>query len=262
MYKKSFNERRRKLFKIFTNKYCIGYGNKCSRSLFYSVIKNEFKEEFGDPQKRTDLCKYCCELGVIGKIMKEYYNHIKCTDNTDDADSKQTELAVIDENTDLDFYLKSFNNNKHLFTELQLEYATEKIKLCKILQKHKLKAVNAKKAFHILLGNLSPTVVHIVCDYKEKIKIGGKKNEESQVFRNYKLRNDLGLVLIFSDKKIFIDVVTNITNQYGNLSSSIIEYIVLSSNINKILKDRNINDIHFWFDAGIIFYQKMLYIQQ
>ena len=64
-------------------------------------------------------------------------------------------------------------------------------------------------------------------DYKEKIKVGHKRIEQSWVFRKLKLRNCLGIVMQFHDRKKYVfDVVTNVSNQTALLSKCIMKHVL------------------------------------
>ena len=81
--------------------------------------------------------------------------------------------------------------------------------------------VNTKQISVIIiirLDNVKDGQCIMSVDYKEKIKIGGKKIEQSWVFRNMKLRNCLGIILSFTDEKFVFFAITNISNQTALLS--------------------------------------------
>ena len=114
-----------------------------------------------------------------------------------------------------------------------------------------------KQTFWGMVNGVAPGQCVITIDYKEKPKIGSKSDEESWVFRQQKLRNCLGFAFDFEGERIYVGAMTNISNQTGLLSNSLIHGVIQHPLIQQKFKEYKIRQVDWWFDRGSHFSNKM-----
>ncbi len=226
------------------NKYNI------KKTTFLKIIKKN--GEFKKAKKRTDLCNICCAAKQAKKIINEYIhrtndtieNNMDIIEEIDDMENvSEKQLGTINEalqmSAELSHFEKKLTNNKIDYLSLFLSHFEE----YKSNEQQFLNAIQNLKKHQCIMS----------IDYKEKIPVGHKKNEENYVFRSLNLRNCLGIILDFEDEEIVFDVITNITNQTGLLSKCILSEVINHPIVSEKFKSMGITEFDLWCDAGTHF---------
>lgn len=227
------------------------FWNKWSRGSRYNVCQSRVSiflrslKLFKKSDKRTDVCD-TCKGGKFGRsIINAVINRINRNELNMNIpllteNMTQSEVDIIYELMKESELLSNVQRNKTLI-KLQ-DYKTwtihrDHVNTWKIDLKH-------------LIANLQKNQCIGFSDFKQKIKIGERKEEESWIFRKFKLRNDLGIIFKFIDHTYIFDVITNITNQTSLLVKCIFRYVMDNHLLYTHFIRNKITDMHVCLDCG------------
>ena len=241
VYAKRLKVSKRRLFKRYNNAY------KISQFAFYAIIKKF--GEFKKPRKRTDLCDICLSAKQARKWLNERINVVN-----ESIDDNMDTIALIDDWVDLNaeqlYDLNLQLQVSELLSPIEREIVDNKIKFLHLFLDHYKEYNQNKNDFFEKINTVQRRECVLVADYKEKIPVGHKKNEQNWVFRNLRLANCLGVIMYFNDETFVFDVVSNITNQTGLLSKCMINYVLHHPAVTAKCKQLGIIKIDNWFDCG------------
>ena len=147
-------------------------------------------------------------------------------------------------------------NDSNLLSPNLKKICLNKMEYLKTYLHHYKEYTQNKQHYLNMIDNIKSTQCVLSLDYKEKPKVGHKAEEQGWVFHQLKLRNLLGFIFEFDDRRIVIDAVTNIQNQTGLLSNALLLFALNHAKITEIFRLKKIDRLDVWMDTGTHFYNK------